>query len=137
MNFSKRITVAASVTKANATKTEIKLIEGTITKVQIYFPIGHKGLSHCQIYDSEIQIFPTNLGEDYSAASINFDTDYIISRPWILKIKTWNLDDTYPHDIIIRITLKTKEALTKNMIIRKRDEGFLGAFINFLREVFK
>ena len=136
MNFSKRITVAKSISKANATLTTMKLIEGEISKVHIFFPEGHAGLSYCQIFDGEIQIFPTNLGESYSAVGENFETAYKIVRPWELKIKTWNLDTKYSHDIIVRISLKTKESLSKEMIIQKRDDGFLGAIINFFRSIF-
>lgn len=136
MNFSKRILIAPNTTKANAKTTTIKLIEGEISKVNIFFPKGHKGLTHCQIFDGEIQIFPTNLGEDYSAIGETFETAYKIVRPWELKIKTWNLDTTFSHNIIVRISLKTKEALSKQMIVQKRDEGFLGELLTFLKKIF-
>ena len=131
MNFSKRILTDANTSKANAKETSLKLIEGYITQVQIFFPEGHKGLTYCIIYDGEIQIFPTNLGEPYSGASIEFKTNYKITKPWELKIKTWNLDTLKEHNIIIRVTLLTEKPLTKEIIIKERRSGFLDNLIKW------
>ena len=135
MNFALRITTDANTSKANAKKTELKLLEGTITNIIIFFPQGHKGLSHLQIFDGEVQILPTNLGENYSVISEDFKTNYQIHSPWNLILKTWNTDTVYDHDILIRITLKTKSPLTKALIQLRRKEGFLGKFIRFLQSL--
>jgi hypothetical protein len=112
MIYSWDISTAITYTKASPKDTILQLCEGYIHRVNFVFPAGCAGLAHLQIRDALHQIWPTNPDGDLAGdgESINFEDYYYLSEaPFELKAYTWNLDDTYPHIITIRIGILEAE----------------------------
>jgi len=90
----------------NKLKTVLGLSKGVTYKLDILFPPGPLHLLHVQIRDALHSVWPTNPDADFSSDSevVTFNDEYpIIEPPYQLTAYTWNLDDTYPHRVIIRI----------------------------------
>lgn len=107
MDFWRDVETAANTTEANAVETEIKLTEGTIVQVWLFHPEGCHGLAHAQIWEGGHQRYPHTEGQSYHGNDVPmiWDDNYEIKKPAILKLKTWNLDDTYAHTVYLRITI--------------------------------
>lgn len=97
----------ASTLKASALELELKLTEGVITQVWMLHPEGCHGLAHAAIFEGGHQRWPNNPDEDYHGNDVPMilDDNLAIQTPALLKLKTWNLDDTYPHTVYVRITV--------------------------------
>ena len=100
------VTIPANTPELSPIEVEVKLTHGVIHRVEVEFPAGCAGLAHLQILRYDHQIYPTN-----PEGSFNTD-DYIvpiddyfelIEAPYTLKLRGWNLDDTYEHTITVRI----------------------------------
>lgn len=113
------ITTSANTTEANATETDLPLGHGIIHKIDIYFPPGCSGLLHVVIRDALHQVFPFNRGESFAGngETISFLEHLSLeAEPYELRAYTWNEDDTYDHDCIIRIGLLKKEFITPELM---------------------
>lgn len=100
------ITTDANTTKANKKETVLKLTGGVIHQISISFPSGPLGLLHLQIVDGLFQVWPTNPDENFAWENVNisFKEFYELNQsPYRLSAFTWNEDDTYAHEVIIRI----------------------------------
>ncbi len=118
MIYVKKITTPANTTKLNAVKTTLKLTKGVIHQVDVQFPPGSSALAHCVINLGRNQIWPTNANESFSSDNVNisFKEDFPLSEPpFLLDISTWNLDDTFSHDIITRFGLLVSKTLLERL----------------------
>lgn len=114
MFYETRITTPANTPQDEAKETIIKVQSGIIHRIEVQIPPGARGLSHAQIYYHEHQIFPSNLEGFFTGdnTSISFKDHFKINTlPLQLKILTWNDDDTFQHDIIIRIGILPESVL--------------------------
>ncbi len=103
------ITTLANTPEASKLKTILQLTRGKITQIQVHFPSGHLGLTHIGINRGLHQFYPTNPEATFSSSgeAIVFAEDYDLSTPPLqLEAYTWNLDDTYPHTITVRIKVE-------------------------------
>ena len=92
----------------NKQYTRLKLQKGVIHKIDIVFPPGCLTLLHLHINDALHQVWPTNPDENFASDSetISFEEHFVIDyEPYELQAWTWNDDDTYSHQVIIRIGL--------------------------------
>ncbi len=99
-------------TADNKLKTVLPLERGLTYKLDIVFPPGPAHLLHVQIRDAIHPVWPTNADADFAGdnATIIFEDEYpLLEPPYQLEAWTWNLDDTYPHRVIIRIGIKSPE----------------------------
>jgi len=100
------LTIAANTTKDAPTELEMDVGVGVVNQVDVQFPPGCAGLARCSIWDGGHQLWPSN-PDGYFAADayvISFAEDYpILEAPFVLTLKAWNLDDSYPHTITIRL----------------------------------
>jgi len=93
-------------------ETWMDVTSGMIYVMKIYFPPGSAGLMHVQIYDSGYQLFPSTIGESFSGdnLALSFDETYPkLEPPWFLRIRSWNLDTDYDHEVHIQIGMVSKE----------------------------
>jgi len=112
-------------------KEEVKLRAGIIQKVEILFPAGCAGLAKVAIDRFNTQILPVNLGSFYYS-----DNETIINeldlplkdRPYTLLFKGYNLDDTYPHNIQIRVNLKLLEELPHIILPSEESQRLIEEF---------
>lgn len=107
MDYWYAVKTSANVTEANAIKTELKLIDGIITKVWMVHPEGCHGLAYAAIFHGGHQLYPTNPEGAYhgNAVPMEWEDNYKLETPAILTLKTWNLDDIYDHTLYLRITV--------------------------------
>lgn len=108
------ISTPADTAEADKVKTDLKLTDGVIHQLDVVFPSGPQGYLHCQICHGLHQVWPTNPDEDFASSNekISFKEFYELNyAPFVLSVYTWNLDDTYDHEVIIRVGILPKEAL--------------------------
>ena len=114
MFYSASIQTTAGTSEANAKTTFIKVSDGVIHELGVYFPAGCSGLVYCQIYDGGHQLFPSTQGQFVRGDDILVETKefYEISdAPRWLTVRTWNLDDTYAHTIEVYVKILPKWAV--------------------------
>lgn len=86
------------------------MVFGTIERVEFQFPAGCAGLVGIQVYDRAHQVWPSNpdvwfVSDDYVIA---FNESYdLMSLPFQLELRGYNLDDTYTHTIAFRFGVTT------------------------------
>lgn len=106
MIYSFSITTPKSTVEANKAKTELKLTGGIIHQVDILFPTGCMGYAYIAINDGLHQLWPTNPDEYFhtDGETISFEEFYDLKYgPHVLTAYTYNLDEKYPHTIIVRL----------------------------------
>ena len=97
----------ANTAKADALEEDVKLTEGTVVQVWMLHPEGCHGLAYAAIFEGGHQRWPHNPEDAYHGNDVPLvlEDDYELKAPALLKLKTWNLDDTYAHKVYIRITV--------------------------------
>jgi hypothetical protein len=114
MIYTASIETTFSTSEANAKVTEIKVTDGVIHEVSVYFPSGCAGLVYCQIFEGGHQFVPSTEGQFLRGDGILIDSKEfyeIDTAPRWITVKTWNLDDTYNHTIEIMIKQLPKYVL--------------------------
>ena len=113
MIYAKTITTEAATSKGSKEDVTLKVTSGLIWLLEVDFPPGCCGLQHVQIFDGSYQVLPASPGESLhgDAVTMRFDDLYFKqAAPYELKIRTWNLDDTWSHSIQIRIGMAASRA---------------------------
>lgn len=106
--FEQKATVAKAIVEGSATSTDIVMVKGFVSHVQIRFPTGPAGLLHIQIWDQSGQLWPGTVGQWFSGDNelIEFDTEFdveLVVADYKLVIKGYNEDDAYPHSVLVRM----------------------------------
>jgi len=108
-------------TPATAPITEaLPVYPGVVTGVSVLFPAGCAGLAHLQVWSAIHQVWPSNPGASFASdgETISWSEEYQVpGPPHELTIKAWNLDDTYPHTITIRIVVIPHKRLTPSGVV--------------------
>ena len=100
------LTALPNTPEAEAILTEIDLQKGMIDSVYVTFPPGSVGLLHLQLFIHGEQVSPWNktgslIGNDVTIQALK---DYVLDQPpYRIIAKLWNLDDTYPHKVLLDI----------------------------------
>jgi hypothetical protein len=95
----------------------LPLDQGTVSFVEIHFPIGCAGLVSAILAYNSIQIVPWNGNSALFGDDRVFKLDInlpVKEPPFEFVIKGWSLDDTYPHTVTIGVMLV--EENTVNML---------------------
>lgn len=99
------------LTKSIAPKvTTIPIIQGTITRLIIFFPPGVNALAHLKLLWGNYQLFPSNQQGDFAGGDVLLDWDEDIAidaAPLQITAQTWNDDDTYDHTITVHVVMNT------------------------------
>ena len=134
MHFDFDITVPANTLADAPLETEVELTVGIITRVEIDFHPGAAGLVHVQVWRRLHQVWPTNPGASFHADGrvIPWDEYYDLTEtPYMFTIKSWSLDDTYPHEVIVSFAeLEADIAIPKNEalpILKRLSRYFFGS----------
>lgn len=114
------ITTAANTSKANPTRTALRLRTGVVTLVHVAFPPGAQGLHHLIIQRGGSLLWPENEGEGFA-----WDDFTVIFSPFTeltlgnssLTAVTWNIDDTFSHQVNVRL-----EVLRRELVFPDRTE---------------
>ena len=122
MNYAFNITTPIGTTKENKQRSDLVLIPGVVTKVEVQFPPGSAGLLYAHINRGVHQVWPHNpdyqyIGDDQT---IIIPANYrLVEPPYQFELYTWNIDDTYDHMIIIRFDVMaevSEERLTPEFL---------------------
>mgnify|MGYP001602781728 FL=1 len=119
--------VVENVTPANTPataplNTRLALPPGILRKVALQFPSGCAGLVEAQVLRGGTQIWPTRLSATFSSDgyTIEFEERYEVPQEEDWYLRTWNVDDTYPHTITLWLTMDvaavTAEASTQDLL---------------------
>ena len=115
MLYSKQITIAASTTQANASKSYFKVNKGVISNMWITFPAGCAGLVKLRIYYEGHPFIPVNQDNYLRGDNITFQFPVmfeITEEPMRLTVEAWNEDATYSHTIDVMFLI-----LPKNVVL--------------------
>jgi hypothetical protein len=107
MDYAYAVKTDANTAKADAVETTLKLTEGTLVSVWAVHPEGCHGLAYAAIFMGGHQLYPHNADEAYhgNAVPMIWEDNLELKAPATLKLKTWNLDDTYDHTLYLRLTV--------------------------------
>jgi len=114
MFYVKAIETAADTARADSIETDRRVWAGVIHHVEIHFPPGCAGLLHVEIWHGGHQIYPSEELQDFAGddETVIFDDFYeLVPGDNLIRIKTWNEDDTFAHTCRVRIGV-----LPKNII---------------------
>lgn len=114
MIYSTLITTPANTSADDPLWTEIKLTKGIIHKVELEFPVGNQFLHRVQLTREGAFIFPTNpQGFFTSEGGIISYREFvpIPDEPLSIWARTWNLDETYEHSVLIRLGVLRRKIL--------------------------
>jgi hypothetical protein len=106
MIFSYAISTPANTLAAAKQKTDLKLTAGTIHQIDIVFPTGCAGLLYVAINFGLSQLWPTNTGEYFHTDGETISFKEFFDLPSYnndLVVYTYNLDETYEHQVIVRL----------------------------------
>lgn len=109
MFFSVDVTVPASTAEASPATADVLLPPGVIQQVDVQFPAGCVGLVHTFCSRGANQLWPTNPDGDFASNgfTISWQEDLELNdAPFRLHVVAWNLDDTYPHTITWRFSVR-------------------------------
>lgn len=87
----------------------LAIYPGVTTQQWVGFPRGCYGLAHMQIWYWEWQVWPWTPQTSFHWNDYMFtfyDRYPITEEPLEFVIKTWNLDDTYPHTLTFAVTVE-------------------------------
>jgi hypothetical protein len=94
--------------ESNPVHTVISLTKGTLASVLIDFPLGCRRLVKIYITYNARRLIPFNLVEPMAyddklfAVPMDFDLG---DPPYELEVFSWNLDDTYPHQLTVGVNM--------------------------------
>jgi len=91
----------------------IPAVRGVVYRVSLQFPDGCAGLVHANLWHREFQLWPSNMGEWFSADGhvIEFTEEYqLVEVPYVFRLEAYSEDDTFSHKISVRIGMRKLEA---------------------------
>lgn len=128
MLFEASITIPKSTASTSPTEAILKIAHGIITQIMVRPRPGHAALAHLVILHHEHQIAPSTEGMDFSGDTFPIDwEEYYESYqpPYELKLRGYNLDDTYPHTFDVFVAILPRKAIIAYQIA-DAIKGFLG-----------
>ena len=126
------VTAPANTPITNPVVVLARLVKGVIVQWEIAIPPGVQGLTGTFVRRAGHQIVPHN-PESYLKGDddrIVWPDNYVLDdEPLTLGLYTWNLDDSYPHTITVRIAVvpmaQAEDQLVAPGLLRRIGE-FLG-----------
>jgi len=118
MIYSFAVSTPANTAEADRQKTDVKLCQGVIHQIDIVFPTGLAGLLYVAINHGLYQVWPSNPGEYFhtDGETISFREHWeLLYPPFYTSIYTYNLDDTYPHSVIIRLGILPRKFILRRL----------------------
>ena len=114
MLYKASITIPKNIASTSPTEAMLPIAKGIITKFMVFPHPGHASLAHLIILHHEHQIAPSaeNIDLHGDSEGIIWE-DYYESYqpPYELKLKGWNIDDTYPHTFDVFVAILPRKAI--------------------------
>ena len=117
MYYAWNIVLAADQSEATKTRQDLYIEKGTITRVEVIFPVGCANLVFVHLDDALHQVWPKEpqfkfVGD--GAVIVCTDEYEIKEPPYSIQFHGWNTDEVYKHCITVRIQIvPAKEILHK------------------------
>lgn len=125
MFFQAEILTPANTPATAPIVTRLGIYPGVTTQEWVGFPRGCYGLVHMQIWHWGWQLWPWTPQTSFHWDDYMFtfyDRYPITEEPLELVIKTWNLDDTYPHELLFATTIDAAPPEEEIRELRRRLE---------------
>ena len=93
-------------------RTVLKVSKGLVYKIEVDFPPGPQSLLKVRIFDGGHQMWPSSPDECFKTDNycISFDDTFLkLAEPFQFDILTWNEDDTYSHNVTVRIGMVSQD----------------------------
>jgi len=108
MLFQKTVTIPANTPEDEPLTSEIMLSVGVMKSLRIYYPPGHAGLTHVQVWLQDYQLLPWERGEWATGDDLSIVDNsqrVIYEKPTILKVVGWNEDTQYNHNVYVFVEM--------------------------------
>ena len=128
MFYAWAIAVPKNTAESAPVEQVMKLTQGVVTRVEVQFPDGCDGLAHCRILQGGHQLWPTLPSTSLvsSGYTIVIDENHeLTGEPFEFKAQCWNLDDTFPHTLYVRVGILRGQAAVWILKIFQGLEKFL------------
>lgn len=112
MIYTSSITTSKGGSEGQAESTLLSVCPGLLWLLEVDFPPGCCGLAHVQLFDGLYQVFPATPGESFHGDNVTLsfqDLYYKSGGPYELVIRTWNEDESWDHDLQVRIGMAQGE----------------------------
>ena len=109
MLFQAEILTPANTLASAPVITRVRVYPGIVTRVWAGFPQGCFGLAHMQVWHWGWQVWPwtPQTSFHWNDYMFSFEDRYPITvEPLEFVVKTWNLDDFYPHTLTFMVTVE-------------------------------
>jgi len=117
MYYAWNFTLTQNRSELTKTVTNLYLEKGTITRIEVIFPVGCANLVFVHLNDALHQVWPKDPQYKFigDGANIVCTDEYEIKEPpFMIQFHGWNTDEVYPHTITVRIQIvPAKEILHK------------------------
>lgn len=124
------ISTPANTPASSPLSTIYTVTEGIVYHLMVVFPPGPSGLLHVQIFDASYQVFPTTIGESFVGDNYAYDLDVLYAKddqPFLFTVKTWNLDETYAHEVSVFLSMETSEEYKARYLPMIQTSGMIAA----------
>uniref|UniRef100_A0A6H2A2S2 Uncharacterized protein n=1 Tax=viral metagenome TaxID=1070528 RepID=A0A6H2A2S2_9ZZZZ len=127
----------ANTALADKVQRDIKPGGQVLTRIEVVFPPGCAALARSQLFQGGFQVHPANPG-GYAASDgepVTADLRYDMEQNaggWYWYV--WNLDDTYPHELTLRLTTFEKWQLWIRLDPVSIADLFRGFFARFKKK---
>lgn len=117
MFYEYHLTTPINTQIASPQQIDMPLDYGILIRVDVEFPSGCAGLVGARIIERGHQRYPTNPDQWFvtDGRVITLNEAYkFFSPPFLMFLQTYNLDDTYPHTVSVRINIiRPEETLSR------------------------
>lgn len=106
MFYLRRITAPANTPEHAPTRAFITPDPGAITRIYVFIPAGHAGLTGVKIYQFETQIFPSKHGGSFAGDDTTVDIPEFVPTFALdaeIMIAVHNTDAQLDHDVFVGI----------------------------------
>lgn len=127
------VSTPANTPQGTPLRTELPVTSGLVYRVEFQFPPGSSGLLGCRVFDGSYQVWPASFGVYFRGDNVALAYDELYEKnaePWVFVVETYNLDDTYAHEMQARICIVSKEEYKARFLggVSLKDmEGLLSA----------
>lgn len=108
MLYEVNVTSPANTPATAPTEVLARLQKGVVTAVSLQIPQGCMGLARAQVWRGASQLWPSTPGAYFKGdgAAIEWAEDYELDdEPLSLRLRVWNIDDTYAHTLTFRFAV--------------------------------
>ena len=137
MIYALDIKTPAKTQKTDPLITDLKVTKGLVYRFELTFPPGSMGLMGVKVFSGNFQVWPSSReswfrGDD---SPIEFDDTYLVDvEPFLFQIATYNIDDTYDHEVFLRLGLVSEDIFMARFLPSYAYEDYKKMLVELQRE---